>query len=158
MGPVSGQLAFDDTISFVVFGHSDLGGKTIVIEEIEDSQSKKGKQLRLRIPTPPNPPSLLHGFHGKPVTTLILTFKRSQLEGKKGADWEALLAAAEGCGILNRKGTSLSNFRIAPLRYCSSEDGKSDIHEHRNEVYNDQGTLHEFGLQAGKRDRSTPQL
>ena len=164
-----GQLAFDDTISFVVFGHSDyavdldvgldfwhvVGGEvhhaqemlkgakeiqvmrqkikelegmaeelegiteeksrddddkviiqrdsTIIIEEekdeeIEDSQSKKGKRLRLRIPvppTPPTPPSLPHRFRGKPATTLILTFKRSQLEGKKGADWEALLTAAE---------------------------------------------------------------
>ena len=164
-----GQLAFDDTISFVVFGYPDhavdldvgldfwhvVGGEvhhaqemlkgakeiqvmrqkikelegmaeelegiteeksrddddkviiqrdsTIIIEEekdeeIEDSQSKKGKRLRLRIPvppTPPTPPNLPHGFHGKPATTLILTFKRSQLEGKKGADWEALLVGAE---------------------------------------------------------------
>ena len=164
-----GQLEFDDTISFVVFGYSDyavdldvgldfwhvVGGEvhhaqemlkgakeiqvmrqkikelegmaeelegiteeksrddddkviiqrdsTIIIEEekdeeIEDSQSKKGKRLRLRIPvppTPPTPPSLPHRFRGKPATTLILTFKRSQLEGKKGADWEALLTAAE---------------------------------------------------------------
>ncbi len=67
-------------------------------EEIEDSQPKKGKQLRFRIPvppTPPTPPSFPHRFRGKPATTLILTFKRSQLEGKKGVDWEALLEAAE---------------------------------------------------------------
>ncbi len=168
-----GQLGFDDTISFVVFGYSDyavdldvgldfevlnehvkvlnehvkakreslkklketaekLGeelqgeelqekiaaqegreadkkviiqrDETIIIEEekdeeMEDSQPKKGKQLRVLIrptpPTPPTPPSFPHRFHGKPATTLILTFKRSQLEGKKGTDWETLLAAAE---------------------------------------------------------------
>ena len=176
-----GQLAFDDTISFVVFGHSgpavhfdvDLDSEwhtvdvmshsretieelreklkelkekhqtlleeaeqileakrklegtaeeesqdndkkvisrrneTIIIEEekdeeMEDSQPQKGKRLRMLIrPTPPTPPippivpNLPHGFHGKPATTLILIFKRSQLEGKKGADWEALLEAAE---------------------------------------------------------------
>ena len=175
-----GQLAFDDTISFVVFGHSgpavhfdvDLDSEwhtvdvmshsretieelreklkelkekhqtlleeaeqileakrklegnaeeesqdndkkvisrrneTIIIEEekdeeIEDAQSKKGRRLHLRIPVtpiippPPTPISLPHKFRGKPATTLILTFKRSQLEGKKGADWEALLTAAE---------------------------------------------------------------
>lgn len=70
-------------------------------EEIEDSQSKKGRPLHLRIPVspiippPPTPISVPHGFHGKPATTLILTFKRSQLEGKKGTDWRALLKAAE---------------------------------------------------------------
>ena len=162
-----GQLTLDDTVSFVVFGHSDYAvdletdvlvemhvvehvgvdamphtqetleetrkklleeaeqileakqklegtteqesqdgdakviiqrGKTIIIEEekeIEGSQPKKGKRLHLLIPTPPTPPSLLHGFRGKPATTLMLTFKRSQLEGKKGADWETLLEAAE---------------------------------------------------------------
>ena len=75
--------------------------KTIVIEEkkdeeIEDSQSKKGKRLRIPVPpTPPTRPGLPHRFRGKPATTLILTFKQSQLEGKTGADWEALLTAAE---------------------------------------------------------------
>ncbi len=77
--------------------------ETIIIEkekdeEIEDTQLKRGKRLRLSIPvppTPPTPPSFPHRFRGKPATTLILTFKRSQLEGKKGADWEALLTAAE---------------------------------------------------------------
>ena len=77
--------------------------KTIIVEaekdgDIEDLQAKKGKQLRFRIPvppTPPTPPSFPHRFRGKPATTLILTFKRNQLEGKKGADWEALLKAAE---------------------------------------------------------------
>ena len=64
-------------------------------EEIEDSQPKKGKQLRFRIPVPPTPPSFPHRLHRKPATTLILTFKRSHLEGKKGTDWEALLEAAE---------------------------------------------------------------
>ena len=72
--------------------------ETIIIEkekdeEMEDSQSQKGKRLRMLIP--PMPPNFPHRFHGKPATTLILTFKRSQLEGKKGADWEALLKAAE---------------------------------------------------------------
>ena len=33
----------------------------------------------------------------------------------------------------------------------SSEDGKSDIHEGRNEVYRDQNTFHEPGLEAGKK-------
>ena len=74
--------------------------ETIIIEEekdeeIEDSEFKGDKLYHLRIPAPPVPPSLPHRFHGKPATTLILTFKRSQLEGKKGADWEALLTAAE---------------------------------------------------------------
>ena len=76
--------------------------ETIIIEEedeeIEDSQLKKGKRLRLRIPVPPTPPispSFPHRFRGKPATTLILTFKRSDLEGKKGTDWETLLEAAE---------------------------------------------------------------
>ena len=70
-------------------------------EEMEDSQSKKGRPLHLRIPVPPiippppTPISVPHGFHGKPATTLILTFKRSQLEGKKGTDWGALLKAVE---------------------------------------------------------------
>ena len=153
-----GQLGFDDTISFVVFGYPDYAvdretlsharetfsharetleetegklqvavekmeelkekiaaqdsadddkkviiqkDKTIIIEEekdkeTKDSEPKEGKRLRMFIhPIPPIPPSLPHGFHGKPTTTLILTFKRSQLEGKKGADWEALLKAAE---------------------------------------------------------------
>ncbi len=80
--------------------------ETIIIEkekdeEVEDSQSKKGRQLHLRIPVPPIIPphptsiSLPDKFRGKPATTLIITFKRSQLEGKKGTDWEALLKAAE---------------------------------------------------------------
>ena len=171
-----GQLTLDDTVSFVVFGHSDYAvdletdvwvemhvvehvgvdamphtqetleetrkklleeaeqileakqklegtaeqesrdddkkviiqrDETIIVEEekdeeMEDSQPQKGKRLRMLIrptpltpPTPPTPPSFPHRFRDKPVTTLILTFKRSQLEGKKGADWEALLAAAE---------------------------------------------------------------
>ena len=168
-----GQLTLDDTVSFVVFGHSDYAvdletdvlvemhvvehigvdvmphtqetleetrkklleeaeqileakqklegtaeqesrdddrkviiqrDETIIVEEekgeeMEDSQPQTGKRLRMLIrptpPTPPTVPNLPHGFHGKPATTLILTFKRSQLEGKKGADWEALLEAAE---------------------------------------------------------------
>lgn len=166
-----GQLGFDDTISFVVFGFSDhtvdlnvgldfewhiVGdavqhaqeilkdakeiqiveketfkkdiekleeladkvtqdsdekvinrkGKTIVIEEkqnkeIEDSQPKeeiwthKVIQLNGPVPAPLPPPSFPHRLHRKPATTLILTFKRSQLEGKTGTDWEALLRAAE---------------------------------------------------------------
>ena len=76
--------------------------KEETVVEMEDSQPQKDKQLRMLIrPTPPTPPipptvpNLPHGFHGKPATTLILTFKRSQLEGKKGADWEALLETAE---------------------------------------------------------------
>ncbi len=80
--------------------------ETIIIEkekdeEIEDSQSKKGRPLHLRIPVtpiiPPHPTSISvpHRFRSKPATTLILTFKRSQLEDKKGADWKALLKAAE---------------------------------------------------------------
>ena len=69
--------------------------KTIIIEEendeeIEDSHRKKGRSLHLRIPVspitppPPTPISVSHRFRGKPATTLILTFKRSQLEAKKG--------------------------------------------------------------------------
>jgi len=80
--------------------------KTIIVEEetaeeMEDSESKKGRRLHLRIPgtpiipPPPTPISVPHRFRGKPATTLVLSFKRSQLEGKKGADWEALLKAAE---------------------------------------------------------------
>ncbi len=34
--------------------------------------------------------------------------------------------------------------------HCSIEKNKPDIHEGRNEVYNDQGTLHESGLEPGK--------
>ena len=143
-----GQLALDDTISFVVFGRSDyavdletdvMGFARHVVEvdyggadamphtpeTIEEEREKfkklnekrqtliekaeqileetrkleKDKRLRMHIfpvpPIPPIPPSLPHGFHGKSATTLILTFKRSQFEGKKGADWEALLKAAE---------------------------------------------------------------
>ncbi len=76
-------------------------GKTIIIKEekdgeMEDSEPKKGKRPRMLIPPiPPIPPSFYHRFRDKPATTLILTFKRSQLEGQKGADWEALLTAAE---------------------------------------------------------------
>ena len=158
-----GQLEFDDTISFVVFGFSDhtvdidvgldfewhiVGdavqhareilkepkvvrmidkeilekhrkkleelaeqvnqdsddkvisqkAKTIIIEEgqneeMEDTQPKEGKRLHMLIP--PMPPNFPHRFHRKSATTLILTFKRSQLEDKKGTDWEALLKAAE---------------------------------------------------------------
>ena len=74
--------------------------ETIIIEEekdekIEDSELKSDKRYHLRIPVPPVPPSLPHALHGRPTTTLMLAFKRSQLEGKKGVDWEALLAAAE---------------------------------------------------------------
>lgn len=140
-----GQLALDDTISFVVFGRSDYavdletdimgfarhvvevdyGGadamphtretiekqrekvkelnekhQTLIekAEQILEAKRKreKDKQLRMHIlPVPPIPPGPPHTFRGKPATTLILTFKRSQLEGKKGTDWEALLEAAE---------------------------------------------------------------
>ena len=154
-----GQLALDDTISFVVFGRSDyavdletdiMGFAGHVVEHVDsdapvqtvkvqvgaDAMShtretieeetekfkelnekhqtlietaeqileakrklEKDKRLRMHIlpvpPIPPIPPSFPHGFHGKPATTLILTFKRSQLEDKKGSDWEALLKAAE---------------------------------------------------------------
>ena len=73
--------------------------ETVIIddtdEEIEDSESKGDKRYHLRIQVPPVPPSLPHGLHVRPTTTLMLAFKRSQLEGKKGADWEALLATAE---------------------------------------------------------------
>lgn len=68
-------------------------------EEMKDLEPEKVKRFRIPIPptppTPPTVPNFPHGFHGKPATTLILTFKRSQLEGRKGADWEALLKAAE---------------------------------------------------------------
>ena len=65
-------------------------------EEMKDLEPEKVKRFRIPIPpTPPTPPSLPHRLHRKPVTTLILTFKRSQLEGKNGTDWEALLKAAE---------------------------------------------------------------
>ena len=65
-------------------------------EEMKDLEPEKVKRFRIPIPpTPPTPPSVPHRFRGKLATTLILTFKRSQLEGKKGADWEALLEAAE---------------------------------------------------------------
>lgn len=69
--------------------------------KIEDSELKDSPLFRLRIPVPPTPaappipPSLTHRLRAKPATTLVLTFKRSQLEGKKGTDWEALLEAAE---------------------------------------------------------------
>ena len=71
--------------------------ETIIIEkekdeEIEDLEFESNKMYHLRIPVPP---SLPHGFRRKPATTMILTFKRSQLEGKKGTDWETLLEAAE---------------------------------------------------------------
>ena len=81
--------------------------ETIIIEEekddeMEDSQPQKDKRLRMRIlptpptpPTPPMPPNFPHRFDRKSATTLILTFKRSQLKGKKGTDWEVLLKAAE---------------------------------------------------------------
>ena len=70
-------------------------------EQIIERKQKREKDKRLRMhilpvpPIPPTPPSFPHGFHSKPATTLVLTFKRSQLEGKKGTDWEALLKAAE---------------------------------------------------------------
>ena len=65
-------------------------------EEMKDLEPEKVKRFRIPIPpTPPTPPSVPHRFRGKPATTLILTFKRSQLEGKKGANWETLLEAAE---------------------------------------------------------------
>ncbi len=65
-------------------------------EEMKDLEPEKVKRFRIPIPpTPPTPPSFPHRFRGKPATTLILTFKRSQLEGKKGTNWEALLKAAE---------------------------------------------------------------
>ena len=65
-------------------------------EEMKDLEPEKVKRFRIPIPpTPPTPISVPHRFRGKPATTLILTFKRSQLEGKNGTDWEALLEAAE---------------------------------------------------------------
>ena len=65
-------------------------------EEMKDLEPEKVKRFRIPIPpTPPTPPSVPHRFRGKPATTLILTFKRSQLEGKNGTDWEALLKTAE---------------------------------------------------------------
>ena len=74
--------------------------ETIIIkeekdEEIEVSEFKGNKRYHLRIPVPPVPPSLPYELRGRPATTLMLAFKRSQLEGKKGEDWEALLEAAE---------------------------------------------------------------
>ena len=74
--------------------------ETIIIkeekdEEIEVSEFKGNKRYHLRIPVPPAPPSLPYELRGRPATTLMLAFKRSQLEGKKGTDWEALLEAAE---------------------------------------------------------------
>lgn len=68
------------------------------IKELTEKIASQDKRLRILIPTPPTPPTvpdLPHRFRGKPATTLILTFKRNQLEGKKGVDWEALLKAAE---------------------------------------------------------------
>ena len=65
----------------------------------EKRKLEKDKRLRMHIlptpPTPPMPPNFPHRFDRKSATTLILTFKRSQLEGKKGADWKTLLEAAE---------------------------------------------------------------
>ena len=140
-----GQLGFDDTISFVVFGypdysvdfetdflvemhvveHVDVDAMPHARETIEGAREKikelnekhqaliekaeqileekrkleKDKRLRMHIlptpPTPPMPPNFPHRFDRKSATTLILTFKRSQLEGKKGTDWETLLEAAE---------------------------------------------------------------
>ena len=46
---------------------------------------------------------------------------------------------------MNRKGT-----------HHSTEENKPDIHEGRNEVYNNQGTLHESGLEAGKEVNRRP--
>ena len=91
---IASQDSLDDADKVII-----QKDKTIIIEgELDEEIEKKGKQLLLLAPVPPTPPavpSLPHGFHSKPATTLILNFKRSQLEGKKGSDWEALLKAAE---------------------------------------------------------------
>ena len=96
---ITGQEGEDDDKKVIIQRDETIIVEEEKDEEMEDSQPQKGKRLRMFIrPTPPIPPTvpnLPHGFHGKPATTLILTFKRSQLEGKKGADWEALLEAAE---------------------------------------------------------------
>ena len=96
---ITGQEGEDDDKKVIIQRDETIIVEEEKDEEMEDSQPQKGKRLRMFIrPTPPIPltvPNLPHGFHGKPATTLILTFKRSQLEGKKGADWEALLEAAE---------------------------------------------------------------
>ena len=99
---ITGQEGEDDDKKVIIQRDETIIVEEEKDEEMEDSQPQKGKRLRMFIrPTPPTPPipptvpNLPHGFHGKPATTLILTFKRSQLEGKKGADWEALLVGAE---------------------------------------------------------------
>lgn len=130
-----GQLTFDNTISFVVFGHSgpavhfdvDLDSEWHAVdvmshsrETIEKAREKikepnekhqelleKAEQLleakrklerklkgTAEEESQDNDKKVI-SFHSKPATTLILTFKRSQLEGKNGIDWETLLEAAE---------------------------------------------------------------
>ena len=91
---IAGQESRDDDEKVIVNKR-----KAIIIEgekgkKIEGSQPKEGRRFRLYIPDASIPPSLPHRFRGR-ATTLVLTFKRSQLEGKQGADWEALLKAAE---------------------------------------------------------------
>ncbi len=49
-----------------------------------------------QVPAPFAAPTILgFGPYSKPATTLILTFNRSLLEGKKGSDWEGLLKDAQ---------------------------------------------------------------
>ena len=95
---ISSQDSGDDAAKIIIQKDKTIIVEEETAEEMEDSQPQKDKRLRILIPTPPTPPTvpdLPHRFHSKPATTLILTFKRSQLEGKKGVDWEALLKAAE---------------------------------------------------------------
>ncbi|MCZ6677314.1 MAG: hypothetical protein O7E52_08695 [Candidatus Poribacteria bacterium] len=84
----------------------DHGGKKIVVErdrvivveeiEVEETEdSKPKKRKKVVIAAPPRLPVLRFASHAKPATTLIVSFNRSQLEGKTGADWEALLKEAD---------------------------------------------------------------
>ena len=98
---ITEQEGEDDDKKIILQSDDTIIVEEETTEEMEDSQPQKDKQLRMLLrPTPPIPPippmaPNIPRFHGKPATTLIITFKRSQLEGKKGTDWEALLKAAE---------------------------------------------------------------
>ena len=91
---IEGEEGRDDDEAVIIKKGKKIIVEGEIVEEMEGSQPKKRRRIEIRIPTPPLPPVPPYGFHGKPATTLILTFNRSQLEGKKGSDWEALLTAA----------------------------------------------------------------
>ena len=104
----------DKTVTFTFQAQGAMEGgiiKKVPGREKENSEPKPQKEVVVTespasttLVTPPQVSTVpthidVHpvpfGSYGKPATTLILTFNRSLLEGKKGSDWERLLKDAQ---------------------------------------------------------------